>query len=143
MEPQKPRSFLFRARCQLIGRGFRVSAVSPGPISTPLYGKLGLSAADFKTVSASIQSKVPAGRFGNPSEVAHAVVFLASDESAFTVGSELQIDGGDSLTHWLRPRARSSTMRVAISSKNSHRAVRTDVGPKGAKAFLGKCALPP
>lgn len=79
---------------ELIARGIRVNAVSPGPISTPLYGKLGLSDADLKTVSASIQSQVPAGRFGKPSEIASAVVFLASDESAFTVGAELQIDGG-------------------------------------------------
>jgi NAD(P)-dependent dehydrogenase (short-subunit alcohol dehydrogenase family) len=79
---------------ELIARGIRVNAVSPGPISTPLYGKLGLSEADLKAVSASIQSQVPAGRFGNPSEIANAVVFLASDESAFTVGAEIQIDGG-------------------------------------------------
>src|SRR6516162_7201949 len=52
---------------ELISRGIRVNAVSPGPISTPLYGKLGFSEADLKAVSASIQSKVPAGRFGNPS----------------------------------------------------------------------------
>ena len=82
---------------ELIGRGIRVNAVSPGPISTPLYGKLGLSEADLKAVAASIQGQVPAGRFGNPSEIAKAVVFLASDESAFTVGSELLIDGGMSL----------------------------------------------
>jgi NAD(P)-dependent dehydrogenase (short-subunit alcohol dehydrogenase family) len=37
---------------------------------------------------------VPAGRFGTPNEIARAIVFLASDESAFTVGSDLQIDGG-------------------------------------------------
>jgi NAD(P)-dependent dehydrogenase (short-subunit alcohol dehydrogenase family) len=79
---------------ELITRGIRVNAVSPGPISTPLYGKLGLSEADLQTVSASIQSQVPAKRFGNPSEIAHAIVFLASDESAFMVGSELLIDGG-------------------------------------------------
>ncbi|MCU1295357.1 MAG: short-chain dehydrogenase/reductase [Bryobacterales bacterium] len=79
---------------ELISRGIRVNAVSPGPISTPLYSKLGLAEADLKAVSASIQSQVPAGRFGNPSEIAQAVVFLASDESAFTVGSEIQIDGG-------------------------------------------------
>lgn len=79
---------------ELISRGIRVNAVSPGPISTPLYGKLGLSESDLKTVSASIQSQVPAGRFGNPSEIANAIVFLASDESAFTVGSDLMIDGG-------------------------------------------------
>jgi NAD(P)-dependent dehydrogenase (short-subunit alcohol dehydrogenase family) len=79
---------------ELISRGVRVNAVSPGPISTPLYGKLGLSEADLKAVAASIQSQVPAGRFGDPKEIAQAVVFLASDESAFTVGSELMIDGG-------------------------------------------------
>jgi NAD(P)-dependent dehydrogenase (short-subunit alcohol dehydrogenase family) len=79
---------------ELIARGIRVNAVSPGPISTPLYGKLGLSEADLKTVSASIQSQVPAGRFGDPGEIASAIVFLASDESAFTVGADIQIDGG-------------------------------------------------
>jgi NAD(P)-dependent dehydrogenase (short-subunit alcohol dehydrogenase family) len=79
---------------ELISRGIRVNAVSPGPIATPLYSKLGLSEANLKAVSASIQSQVPAGRFGDPSEIAHAIVFLASDESAFTVGSELLIDGG-------------------------------------------------
>jgi NAD(P)-dependent dehydrogenase (short-subunit alcohol dehydrogenase family) len=82
---------------ELIHRGIRVNAVSPGPISTPLYSKLGLSESDLKTVAASIQGQVPAGRFGDPSEIAKAVVFLASDESAFTVGSELLIDGGMSL----------------------------------------------
>ena len=79
---------------ELISRGIRVNAVSPGPISTPLYSKLGLSEADLRSVAASIQSQVPAGRFGKPSEIAHAIVFLASDESVFTVGSELLIDGG-------------------------------------------------
>jgi len=79
---------------ELISRGIRVNAVSPGPISTPLYSKLGLPEADLKAVAASIQSQVPAGRFGKPGEIASAVVFLASDESAFTVGSELLITGG-------------------------------------------------
>ena len=79
---------------ETISRGIRVNVVSPGPISTPLYGKLGFSEADLKSVAASIQSQVPAGRFGKPSEIASAVVYLASDESAFTVGSELLIEGG-------------------------------------------------
>jgi NAD(P)-dependent dehydrogenase (short-subunit alcohol dehydrogenase family) len=82
---------------ELISRGIRVNAVSPGPIATPLYGKLGLSDAALKATSEAIQGLVPAKRFGKPAEVASAVVFLASDESAFTVGSELIIDGGMSL----------------------------------------------
>jgi NAD(P)-dependent dehydrogenase (short-subunit alcohol dehydrogenase family) len=79
---------------ELIGRGIRVNAVSPGPINTPLYGKLGLSEADLKKTAAAIQQQVPAGRFGEANEIARAVVFLASDESPFTVGGELVIAGG-------------------------------------------------
>jgi NAD(P)-dependent dehydrogenase (short-subunit alcohol dehydrogenase family) len=45
-------------------------------------------------VSDSIQSQVPTGRFGNPSEIAAAVVYLASDESAYMVGAGLMSDGG-------------------------------------------------
>jgi NAD(P)-dependent dehydrogenase (short-subunit alcohol dehydrogenase family) len=79
---------------ELIGRGIRVNAVSPGPISTPLYGKLGLPAAELDKMAGAILGQIPAGRFGEASEIAKAVVFLASDESKFTVGSELVIDGG-------------------------------------------------
>ncbi|PRH87242.1 short-chain dehydrogenase [Labrys okinawensis] len=79
---------------ELIGRGIRLNAVSPGPIATPLYGKLGFSEHDLKNVADSIKGLVPAGRFGEVSEIAKAVVFLASDEAAYTVGSELMIDGG-------------------------------------------------
>jgi NAD(P)-dependent dehydrogenase (short-subunit alcohol dehydrogenase family) len=82
---------------ELVARGIRVNAVSPGPIETPLYNKLGLSTADLKSVSDSILNQLPVKRFGKPSEVAHAVLFLASDEAAFTVGGELIMDGGLSL----------------------------------------------
>lgn len=77
---------------ELIARGIRVNAISPGPIATPLYSKLGFTPDKLKIVANSIQSQVP-GRFGRPSEIAQAVVFLASDEAAFTVGSELLIEG--------------------------------------------------
>jgi NAD(P)-dependent dehydrogenase (short-subunit alcohol dehydrogenase family) len=79
---------------ELVSRGIRVNAVSPGPIETPLYNKLGLSGSDLKSVSDSIISLLPVKRFGKPSEIAHAILFLASDEAAFTVGGELIIDGG-------------------------------------------------
>ena len=75
---------------ELIGRGIRVNAVSPGPVTTPLHGKIGMGEADI----AGLTGQIPAGRFGRPSEIAKAVVFLASDEASFTVGSELIIDGG-------------------------------------------------
>ncbi len=79
---------------ELISRGIRVNAISPGPISTPLYNKLGLSEAEQQAMSDSLKSQVPARRFGTPKEIAQTVVFFASDEAAFTVGSELVIDGG-------------------------------------------------
>lgn len=79
---------------ELIGRGIRVNAISPGPVATPLYGKLGLSEEGAKAMAAGVLSQVPAARFGTPMEIAKAVVFLASDEASFTVGAELLIDGG-------------------------------------------------
>ena len=75
---------------ELISRGIRINAISGGPIATPLYGKLGMGEPELK----ALQGQIPARRLGKPSEVAQAVVFFASDESAFTVGSELVIDGG-------------------------------------------------
>lgn len=79
---------------ELLGRGIRVNAVSPGPITTPLHEKFGLDDAGKKAMADSIVAQIPAGRFGEASEIAKAVVFLASDESRFTVGAELIIDGG-------------------------------------------------
>src|SRR3954468_41988 len=75
---------------ELIGRGIRVNAVSPGPVATPLHRKIGMTEADI----AGLVGRIPLGRRGEPAEIAAAVVFLASDEGAFTVGSELVIDGG-------------------------------------------------
>jgi NAD(P)-dependent dehydrogenase (short-subunit alcohol dehydrogenase family) len=82
---------------ELISRGIRVNAISPGPTATPLYDKMGLSPAELKGLVSSIQSHVPADRFAEPKEIADAVVYLASDESAFMVGGEILIDGGVSL----------------------------------------------
>jgi len=82
---------------ELVSRGIRVNTISPGPITTPLYGKLGLPETELKSVASSIESQVPQKRFGEPIEVAKAVVFLASDEAPFTMGSELLMDGGLSL----------------------------------------------
>ena len=76
---------------ELISRGIRVNAVSAGPIMTPVHS--GRSEEE----RAALIKQIPAGRFGQPSEIANAVVFLASDEAAFTVGAELLIDGGMSL----------------------------------------------
>jgi NAD(P)-dependent dehydrogenase (short-subunit alcohol dehydrogenase family) len=62
----------------------------PGPIATALHGKLGMGEKEIE----GLVAQIPSARRGRPSEIASAVVFLALDESAFTVGSELIIDGG-------------------------------------------------
>jgi NAD(P)-dependent dehydrogenase (short-subunit alcohol dehydrogenase family) len=75
---------------ELIGRGIRLNTVSPGPIDTPLYGKIGMSHEG----ASQLQKQIPEGRFGTAQEIAKAVVFFASDECGFSVGSELLITGG-------------------------------------------------
>lgn len=75
---------------ELIGRGVRVNAVSPGPVATPMHDRIGLVGDNLKALVAQI----PLGRRGAPNEIAQAVVFLASDAGGFTVGSEFVIDGG-------------------------------------------------
>ncbi|CAN5351407.1 SDR family oxidoreductase [soil metagenome] len=77
-----------------IGRGIRVNALSPGPTETSALQKLGLPAAELAALNAQIRQLVPLGRLGQPNELAAAAVFLASDESRFMVGAELQMDGG-------------------------------------------------
>jgi NAD(P)-dependent dehydrogenase (short-subunit alcohol dehydrogenase family) len=79
---------------ELLARGIRVNVVSPGPVTTPLYGKLGVPADQLDALAAGIQAQVPLKRFGTPDEVASAVVYLSSPEAAFIVGTELIVDGG-------------------------------------------------
>lgn len=79
---------------ELVARGIRVNVVSPGPVQTPLYGRLGLPAEQLDAMAAGIQAQIPLKRFGTPDEVASAVVYLSSPEAAFIVGTELIVDGG-------------------------------------------------
>lgn len=82
---------------ELLQRGIRVNAVSPGPVDTPLYDKLGIPDAYREQVNKDIVATIPSGRFGSPEEVAKAVLYLASDESRWTIGAEIIVDGGRSL----------------------------------------------
>ncbi|MFZ6765614.1 SDR family oxidoreductase [Undibacterium sp. Di26W] len=82
---------------ELLARGIRINAVSPGPVETPLYDKLGIPDAYRDQVNKDIAASIPFGRFGTPEEVAKAVLYLASDESRWTVGSEIIVDGGRTL----------------------------------------------
>jgi NAD(P)-dependent dehydrogenase (short-subunit alcohol dehydrogenase family) len=79
---------------ELLPRGVRVNVVSPGPVRTPLYGKLVPDAAALDAVAAQIQAQIPLGRFGTPEELASTVLHLAAPESAYIVGTEIIVDGG-------------------------------------------------
>ncbi|TMA22696.1 MAG: SDR family oxidoreductase [Deltaproteobacteria bacterium] len=82
------------AAVELASRGIRVNAVQPGPITTPIFGKMDLTADQRDAFAKRITETLPLGRFGSPDEVARAALFLASDDSAFVTGHELSVDGG-------------------------------------------------
>ena len=88
------RSLARTLSAELIGNGIRVNAVSPGPIETPIFGKTGLPAEAVQELAAVILAKVPAKRFGSAEEVANVVLFLASPDSSYIVGVEINVDGG-------------------------------------------------
>jgi NAD(P)-dependent dehydrogenase (short-subunit alcohol dehydrogenase family) len=88
------RSFARSWTSDLKGRKIRVNSLSPGPIETPIFGKMGLSEAQTKDFGSAISSQVPLGRMGTVAEIASAVLFLASDESSYVTGVDLCVDGG-------------------------------------------------
>ena len=88
------RSLVRVAASEFAEAGVRVNAVSPGPIETPLYGKLGMSAEVVQGFATSLVARIPLKRFGTPEEVAKAALFLAGDDSSFMTGEEIVLDGG-------------------------------------------------
>ena len=76
---------------QFAREGVRVNALCPGPVNTPLLQEL--FAKDAERAARRLVH-VPMGRFGEPEEMANAVLFLASDESSFMTASTFLVDGG-------------------------------------------------
>ncbi|MCF0059250.1 SDR family oxidoreductase [Dyadobacter sp. CY356] len=79
---------------ELAPRKIRVNAVSPGPVETPLYGKLGLSHEEVSGFGEILGKKILLNRFAQSSEIAKTILFLASDDSSFITGTEIVVDGG-------------------------------------------------
>lgn len=88
------RSFARTWALELKDRKVRVNAVSPSPTNTPFWEKQGLTQEQLERFKARLVSTIPLGRLCNPSDVAKAVLFLASDDSSFITGIELAVDGG-------------------------------------------------
>lgn len=79
---------------ELVGRKIRVNAVSPGPIETPIFGRMGIPAENQQMTKDALASQVPMKRLGTAEEVAKTVAFLASDDSSYITGIEIDVDGG-------------------------------------------------
>ncbi len=79
---------------ELLPRGIRVNVLSPGPIETPIFGRMGLPEEALDEMAQGIAQQVPMGRFGSADEMAKAALFLASSDSSYVVGADLLADGG-------------------------------------------------
>src|SRR6202158_1510545 len=89
------RSFTRSIAAELVDRGIRVNAVSPGPINTPAgFARTGLPKEQIDQFIQDVVAKVPMKRMGQPSEIASAVAFLASSDASFMTGAEITVDGG-------------------------------------------------
>ena len=79
---------------ELRARKIRTVSIAPGPIETPIYGKMGMAQAEVEQMGAGFAQQVPLGRFGSSEELAQSVLFLASSDASFVNGVELAVDGG-------------------------------------------------
>ena len=87
------RSFARTLAAELLPREIRVNAVTPGPIDTPILGKVFPDKDAVAQVKEKMAGMIPMKRFGTSEEIAKAVLFLAFD-ATFTTGAELPVDGG-------------------------------------------------
>jgi NAD(P)-dependent dehydrogenase (short-subunit alcohol dehydrogenase family) len=82
---------------QFAGRGVRSNSISPGPVETPLLMEWLLADEAAKQLRLN---RNPSGRFGKPEEIVNVGIYLASDESKWTNGSNFVIDGGISVNYF-------------------------------------------
>jgi 3(or 17)beta-hydroxysteroid dehydrogenase len=84
--------------CAKRGYGIRCNSVHPSFVDTPMVRALAGAARDPDKAFEQLAKSAPLGRLGTVEEVAYAVLYLASDESTFTTGTEMVIDGGMTAT---------------------------------------------
>ncbi len=83
--------------CAKMRYGIRCNSIHPGAIHTPILEKVMAQVEDPKALYDGWVSVHPIGRLGKPEEIAAVAVYLAADESAFTTGAEMRVDGGSTL----------------------------------------------
>jgi NAD(P)-dependent dehydrogenase (short-subunit alcohol dehydrogenase family) len=88
------RSYARTWTAEFKNRGIRVNTLSPGPVDTPIIDSQADSKYSADAIRASFAAQIPLGRMGRPEELAAAALFLASDESSFVAGIDLNVDGG-------------------------------------------------
>jgi NAD(P)-dependent dehydrogenase (short-subunit alcohol dehydrogenase family) len=88
------RSFGRTLATELAPRGIRVNTLSPGPITTPLFAKMGLPQDAIGQMHDRMAQSVALKRMGEADEMARAALFLVSDDASYVVGAELFADGG-------------------------------------------------
>lgn len=87
-------SFVKTFAAELSAKKIRLNAVSPGPIETAFFDKTGMNQEQIQGFAGAVLPQVPMGRFGQSSEVAKAITFLASDDASYMHGTEIFVDGG-------------------------------------------------
>lgn len=88
------RSLARSLAADLVGRGVRVNALSPGFIDTSIFDRSGMHGGDPEQFFERLEEMIPMGRVGHPEEVADAALFLASEASSYVTGIELPVGGG-------------------------------------------------
>ena len=78
----------------LLARGVRVNVISPGPVETPIFDRMGMPGDEARQTKEQIAQLTPLKRFAQPGEIADAVLYLSAYESRFIIGTDLVIDGG-------------------------------------------------
>ena len=80
--------------CAREGHGIRCNSVHPAFVETPMVDKLVAESPDAERARRSMARQVPLGRIAEADEIAHMILYLISDDSAFVTGAEMVIDGG-------------------------------------------------
>ncbi|MBY0517150.1 MAG: SDR family oxidoreductase [Bacteriovoracaceae bacterium] len=72
----------------------RFNVISPGPIETPIYSKMGMPAEHLDAFAKGMIESLPIKRFGSADEMAKVALFLASEDSSYICGADIMADGG-------------------------------------------------